>query len=185
MNELASLGAIAPNFSYEILPAGEDNNSIGELALLGPCVGAGYYNDPQRTAEAFVQNNKSAYQQLMYRTGDLVEKRTDGLLYFRGRTDNQVKHMGYRIELEEVEAAFSSLPYVHEAGVIYEKLTPELGQIKAFVHVTDPSLTSKTITGDLKKILPDYMVPRTIIVTASLPKNSNGKIDRKQLTLLT
>ncbi len=181
MNELAPLGYIAANFSYEILPLTDDNIDFGELTLIGPCVGLGYYNDVERTAKSFVQNKKSLSMQLMYKTGDIVEKGADGRLHFKGRTDNQVKHMGYRIELEEVEVAFSTLPYIHEAAVIYEKITPELGQIKAFVSVAGTITDTRAILDEIKNLLPSYMVPKAVVILSSLPKNSNGKIDRKQL----
>ncbi len=184
MNELAPLGYLAPNFKYEILPFDHNNASYGELALIGPCVGLGYYNDFDRTAISFVQNKNSKFSQIMYKTGDVVERSANGYLLFRGRVDNQVKHMGYRIELEEVEAAFSTLSYVDEAGVLYEKLTTELGQIKAFVSISDAAKDSTVIINDLKKLLPAYMVPRSVIIMPELPKNSNGKIDRKQLAQL-
>jgi D-alanine--poly(phosphoribitol) ligase subunit 1 len=184
MNELAPLGFMAPNFSYEILPLDNNNTNYGELALIGPCVGLGYYNNFDKTATSFVQNKNSKFSQIMYKTGDVVERAANGYVHFRGRVDNQVKHMGYRIELEEVEAAFSTLSYVNEAGVLYEKLTTELGQIKAFVSISDAAKDSTIIINDLKKLLPAYMVPRSIIILSVLPKNSNGKIDRKQLAQL-
>ncbi|THU41538.1 D-alanine--poly(phosphoribitol) ligase [Niastella caeni] len=184
MNELAPLGNIAPNFGYEIIPIDAENENFGELALIGPCVGAGYYNDFERTSKSFVQNPKSKYNQLMYKTGDVVEKGSNGYLYFRGRIDNQIKHMGYRIELEEVEAAFSTLDYVDEIGVVYEKISAELGQIKAFVSLADKNKDTATLMADIKKLLPPYMVPRNITILDVLPKNANGKIDRKQLSNL-
>ena len=122
------------------MPLDKDNSDLGELALIGPCVGMGYYNDPERTAMSFVQNPKSHFYQLMYKTGDIVLKTSDGYLHFKGRVDNQVKHMGYRIELEEIEAAFSTLSYINEAGVVYEKINAELGQIKAFISVSDKTM---------------------------------------------
>ncbi|MBS1490471.1 MAG: amino acid adenylation domain-containing protein [Bacteroidetes bacterium] len=184
MQELAPLGFLAPNFSYEIISADPAHPDTGELALIGPCVGLGYYNDPDRTARSFVPNSKTAYHQIMYKTGDLVEKAANGYLHFRGRVDNQVKHMGYRIELEEIEAAFSTLSYVNEVGVIYEKLNAELGQIKAFVSVSKKEVDKNSVLNDLKQLLPSYMIPRVITLLEVLPKNANGKIDRKQLALL-
>lgn len=185
MNELAPLGWMAPNFGYHIIPQSETNPNLGELCLTGPCVGLGYYNDPERTAASFVQHPVKSYHQRMYRTGDLVEKTFNGYLYFRGRADNQVKHMGYRIELEEIEAAFSSLPEVDEVGVTYEKLSAELGQIKAYVAVQNISITADQLHHKIKEILPPYMLPRIIRILEVLPKNQNGKIDRKQLTELS
>lgn len=183
MNELAPLGLMAPNFSYEILPL-DNNKNFGELALIGPCVGLGYYNDVERTAKSFVQNSKYLFSQVMYKTGDVVEKGLNGFLYFKGRVDNQVKHMGYRIELEEVEAAFNTLNYVDEAGVIYEKATADLGQIKAFVSISDGTKDARFILNEIKSLLPSYMVPKSVEILPALPKNSNGKIDRKQLAKL-
>lgn len=184
MNELASLGYIAPNFGYEILATDPENLNFGELALIGPCVGLGYYNDRERTNQSFIQNPKRRFNQVMYKTGDLVERAENGYLYFKGRIDNQIKHMGYRIELEEVEAALSTIDYIDEVGVVYEKISAELGQIKAFVSVCDNNKDAKRIINDIKKLLPPYMIPRVISVLPVLPKNANGKIDRKQLASL-
>jgi D-alanine--poly(phosphoribitol) ligase subunit 1 len=184
MNELAPLGNMAPNFGYHIIPINEKNLNLGELGLTGPGVGLGYYNDPERTSKSFVQNPEVKYSQIMYKTGDVVEKDKEGYIYFKGRIDNQIKHLGYRIELEEVEAAFSSLPYINEVGVIYEKLSADLGQIKAFVSVAEKNRDKQTILEDIKMLLPSYMVPRILKVLEVLPKNANGKIDRKQLSTL-
>jgi D-alanine--poly(phosphoribitol) ligase subunit 1 len=184
MNELAPLGKIAPNFGYEILPFDDSIKNFGELGLTGPCVGLGYYNDMERTTESFVQNPNRNFSQMMYKTGDIVEKGQNGHLYFKGRIDNQIKHMGYRIELEEVEAAFSTLDYINEVGVIYEKINAELGQIKAFVSVSEKDAGNGRILSDIKKLLPPYMIPRIINILDFLPKNANGKIDRKQLSAL-
>lgn len=181
MNELTPLGFIAPNFGYEILAENNEQSDFGELALLGPCVGLGYFNDAERTGKSFIQNRKAHYNQVMYKTGDLVERAANGYLHFKGRVDNQVKHMGYRIELEEIEAAFSTLQYIDEVAVIYEKINPELGQIRAFVSISDAGKESKHIVNEIRNILPSYMVPRSVSILASLPKNQNGKIDRKQL----
>lgn len=182
MQELAPLGKMAPNFDYQILPNDPSQPTKGELALIGPCVGLGYFNDPARTATAFIQNNSVGFQQRMYKTGDLVELMPNGNIHFRGRADNQIKHMGYRVELEEIEAAFSTLPYVNEVGVIYEKLSAELGQIVAFVSLSAGD--AERATTDIRKLVPTYMVPRKVVVLPSLPKNKNGKIDRNQLKQL-
>jgi D-alanine--poly(phosphoribitol) ligase subunit 1 len=182
MSALAPLGNIAPNFDYEIIPL-ENNGKpdYGELGLIGPCVGLGYYNDVERTSKSFIQNPNKKYYERLYKTGDIVEKAKNGYLYFKGRVDNQIKHMGYRIELEEIEAAFSSLPYVNEVGVVYQKVNAELGQIKAFVHVSDNRKTTTELMEEIKKLLPPYMIPKSIKIMDVLPKSRNGKIDRKQL----
>jgi D-alanine--poly(phosphoribitol) ligase subunit 1 len=185
MNELAPLGFLSRNFSFEIIPTDMANLHYGELALIGPCVGLGYYNDTERTGQSFIQNPGTKFTQTMYLTGDIVERSSTGQLFFRGRKDNQVKHMGYRIELEEIEAAFSSLSYINESAVIYERLTPELGQIRAYVSLGIGGKTEQSILDDIRSLLPPYMVPKRISILEVLPKNSNGKIDRKQIAQLT
>ena len=182
-DELAPLGRLNRDFYFHIDPLDAADPHLGELLLGGPNVGSGYYNDPERTAAAFVQDPREPnYRKTMYRTGDLVRLGADGLLRFKGRVDNQVKHMGYRIELEEVEAAFNALPGVREAGVIYKAGAPGLpGAIIAHVSAqegTTPDHLAAAIAG----ALPVYMRPRTIFVhEGPLPKNANGKIDRQAL----
>ncbi len=186
MDELAPLGHLAPDFSYHIEPLEAAEPRLGELFLGGPNVGSGYYNDPERTAKAFVQDPASPhYRKIMYRTGDLVHLGGDGLLRFKGRVDNQIKHMGYRIELEEVEAAFSAIPAVHEVGVIYKTLASgEAGSILAYVNA-EVDVTPESLALKLTASLPTYMRPRLIFVQHTpLPKNSNGKIDRQALKAL-
>ena len=184
MNELAPLGNIARILDMKYYPLITIIRSLVNLALIGPCVGLGYYNDPERTAVSFVQNPNSKFNQLMYKTGDIVLRASNGYLHFKGRVDNQIKHMGYRIELEEIEAAFSTLSYINESGVVYEKINADLGQIKAFISVTDKTVDKDACLGDIKIILPPYMIPRVINILDLLPKNANGKIDRKQLAAL-
>jgi len=181
MNELTTLGYLAPNFSYVLLPLDEFDPNTGELCLIGPNVGLGYYNDPERSAAAFIQNSDKKYAERMYKTGDVVQKDAKGHLHFKGRVDNQIKHMGYRIELEEIEAAFNSIPYVNEVGVVYEKINAELGQIKAFVNISVKDKVSADLMKEVKNILQTYMNPRSIEIMSFLPKNQNGKVDRKQL----
>ncbi len=181
MQTLAPLGLLAPNFGYEILPLDAANPEFGELFLRGPQVGLGYYNDRERTAKAFFQNPfHSSYADVGYRTGDLVQRDARGWLNFRGRADFQIKHMGYRIELEEIEAALNTLPQVKECAAIYQKLAGGLGQILAFA-ATAPPLSGEDILCQVSTILPPYMVPRRAIVLQVLPKNANGKIDRVAL----
>jgi D-alanine--poly(phosphoribitol) ligase subunit 1 len=186
MDELAPLGHLAPDFYFHIDPLEASDPKLGELLLGGPNVGSGYYNDPDRTATAFVQDPTAPhYRKIMYRTGDLVRLGDDGLLRFKGRVDNQIKHMGYRIELEEVEAAFSALPNVHEVGVIYKTAVPGTpGNILAYVNAHE-GVTAESLAKDITASLPTYMRPRTIFVRHEpLPKNSNGKIDRQALKAL-
>ena len=116
----------------------------------------------------------------MYRTGDLVERDAEGLVHFKGRVDNQIKHMGYRIELEEIEAGLNTIEGVKESAVIYKRFGPGLGQIVGYV-ASDSGLEGKGVIGAVRKIVPDYMVPKKVVVLEQLPKNQNGKIDRNAL----
>ena len=179
------LGKMIGNFSYLILA--EDNQIVqedqfGELCLLGPNVGKGYYNDPERTKNSFVQNPyNSNYSEIMYKTGDLVKYNSqDGKIYVRGRKDNQIKHMGYRIELEEIETALCCLDYVCQAAVLHGAFRG-MSRIVAVVSSNDGLLDETRIRNDLKQILPDYMIPATFHRVNELPKNSNGKMDRVTL----
>lgn len=181
---LSPLGKIAGNFEFLILdeeckiaPPGE----TGELCLLGPNVGLGYYNDPQQTAASFVRNPyNDKFAETMYKTGDLVRLDLgDGKLYIQGRRDNQIKHMGYRIELEEIEAALQCLDYVCE-GVALHTRENGLSRIIAIVS-TREELDRDRMRHDLKQIIPEYMIPSLFYRELQLSKTPNGKIDRRHL----
>jgi D-alanine--poly(phosphoribitol) ligase subunit 1 len=181
MTVLAPLGQLAQNFDYEILPLEGKTPYQGELFLRGPLVGLGYYRDPERTAQAFVQNPlHSDYRDLGYRSGDIVECDAQGMLHFKGRRDFQIKHMGYRIELEEVEFGINTLAGVRECAAIYQRLDSGFGEIIAHV-ATDPGADASTLLKQAASVLPPYMLPRRIVLHDQLPKNANGKIDRKAL----
>ncbi len=181
MSNLAPLGRLAPNFDHYIDPLDEHDPNYGELWLGGPNVGLGYYNDPDRTAAAFVPNPvQRSYRTVMYRTGDLVRRDESDQLHFKGRADNQIKHMGYRIELEEIEAGLNSLPPVKEAAVVYNSGIGPAGRILAYV-AADQGVTQRDILTGLSEVLPPYMLPKKVEIMERLPKNRNGKIDRVAL----
>jgi len=181
LGELAPLGSIAPNFGYYIEPLEADDPDFGELLLYGPNVGLGYVNDEERTRRSFVADpRKPGFRRTMYRTGDLVRLDDAGWLHFKGRADNQIKHMGYRIELEEIEAAFAVVPEVDEVAVVYHDDHGEAGHIVAFVATTTAG-DEERILSQVKRLIPPYMVPRKVELLPVLPKNANGKIDRTGL----
>lgn len=183
MGGLITLGNIAPNFEYKILNIDGKSAEIGELCLLGTQLALGYYNDFERTKKSFVRDTtNSGYNQVMYKTGDLVEEK-NGKLYFLGRVDNQIKHMGYRIELEEIEAGLIKLPYIKQCAVIHGKTAAGFSKLVAFV-ATDIEVDEKSMREDLREYLPNYMIPNIFKLVVELPKNANGKVDRVLLKKL-
>lgn len=180
---LPPLGQLNPNFDALVLDETGQPAAEGELCLIGPNVAAGYFNDAERTAAAFQTLQEPArFMKRMYRTGDLV-RQAGGLLHFVGRKDNQVKHMGYRIELEEIEHALGLLPGVAQAAVLYHRTHTAYGKLVAFVAGAG-TLDEKALQAELAQRLPDYMVPSRIVVQPELPKNANGKVDRQYLKSL-
>lgn len=173
------IGKLASNFRYLLMDDNLQESKKGELLLMGAQVGLGYFNDVDRTNDQFIQNpiNKF-FKDISYRTGDLMELKADGKLYFIGRKDNQIKHLGYRIELEEIESALNSIIEVKESCVVYKKESNGMGQIIAYVSSTE---TAGDILKELKVRLPEYMIPRKVEILPELPKNKNGKIDRSFL----
>lgn len=156
----------------------EETDKMGELCVRGTSLAVGYYNNPEKTAEAFVQNPlNSHYIEKIYRTGDLAHYNQYGEIMFDGRKDFQIKHMGYRIELGEIETAILSFEEVNNACCIYDM---EHSAIVAFCNA-DQNVTELDIKKHLGGILPRYMIPARYILMDKMPYNDNGKIDRKKL----
>lgn len=177
---LPPLGRLNQNFDYFIEGADGSRGTEGELVLAGPNVSAGYFNDPERTAAAFLTlNEPRRFMKRAYRTGDLVCE-VDGKLYFQGRKDNQIKHMGYRIELEEIESGLMRLPGVSQAAAVYLRQTDAYGKIFGFVAYEGDE-DDKALLHRLGEILPSYMIPSRLNIMDALPKNANGKVDRQAL----
>ena len=149
----------------------------GEICVRGTSLAHGYYNNPEKTAEAFCQNplNK-VYPELIYRTGDLAKYGDDGLFYFVSRKDYQIKHMGHRIELSEVEIAINSLPYIDAGCCIYDKANEQI-----VLFYQSENECERDIMKDGTKLLPKYMMPNRFIHFTSLPMTKNAKIDRVKL----
>jgi amino acid adenylation domain-containing protein/non-ribosomal peptide synthase protein (TIGR01720 family) len=154
----------------------------GELFIAGDGVARGYVRRPDLTAERFVPNPFGNSGARMYRTGDRVRWREDGQIEFLGRTDQQVKLRGYRIELAEIEAALLGCPSAGQAAVILHSDSRGEKRLVAYVvPASGQSLNADELRESLARVLPNYMVPAFITVLSSLPLNSNGKLDRKRL----
>lgn len=149
----------------------------GEVCVGGGNIGLGYYNNPEKTAEVFVQNplNQSYFDRI-YRTGDLAYQAEDGNFVFVSRKDFQIKHMGHRIELQEIEAAVSSLEMIHACCCLYKK---SAGKIILF-YSTEKEC-NETIMEELDELLPKYMLPNQYVYLEKLPLSLHGKIDRQAL----
>lgn len=175
VDEALPIGHAAYNTGVLILD--EDKlaapGEIGELCIRGSGVSLGYYNNPEKTAEAFVQNPLAPYyRDIMYRTGDLVRENAEGEIEYVGRKDFQIKHMGYRIELGEIENAGMTIEGIKRVCCVYNS------RKQVIVFIYEGSCEKSEIKGILKEKLPDYMVPGEVKQVDSMPMNSNNKVDR-------
>ncbi len=136
----------------------------------------GYYGDREKTDNVFVQNPLNAkYRDMLYRTGDLAYYREDGELIYVGRRDTQVKHMGHRIEMGEIENCILQNPGVRRVCCLYDEGKQQI------VTFYQGDANSKEIRDGLKKKLIKYMIPGRYVQLEQMPLNANGKIDRKTL----
>lgn len=146
----------------------------GEICVRGTSLALGYYNNAQKTAEAFCQNPCNPfYPELIYRTGDLAKYGEDGLLYFVSRKDYQIKHMGHRIELSEIEIAVNSLPFVEAACCVYDT-----EEEKIVLFYQSKQQCDREVLKEAGNILPKYMLPNRLVQMTALPMTKNAKIDR-------
>jgi amino acid adenylation domain-containing protein len=162
------------------MPPGE----IGDLYIRGVGLGPGYWKDPEKTGEVFLPNPlASDPADRLYRTGDLARLGEDGLFYFVGRADSQIKSRGYRIELGEIEAAIATLDCVQESAVVAIPTQGFAGSVICCAYVPTPKtdLSPVRLRHRLSALLPAYMLPSRWMALAALPKNANGKCDRRQL----
>lgn len=154
-------------------------DEIGELCVRGSSLALGYYKDPEKTAEVFVQNPlNNDYSEIIYRTGDLVQLNERKEIIYLGRKDSQIKHMGYRIELGEIETAILGIDLVDNICVLYDDVNK---QIVAF-YIGD--IKHNAIRRQLIISLPKYMIPTKWNQLEKFPLNANGKINRKELKKL-
>ena len=160
------------NENDQLIKEGEE----GELCVRGTSLAMGYYNNPEKTSLVFTQNplNKS-YPEIIYKTGDVVSINEFGEMVFKGRKDNLIKHIGYRIDLGEIEhVVINVLKLIENGCVVYNNSKKE---ITLFYESTNEILLNE-FRKQISTILPKYMIPTSYIKIDKLPKNTNGKIDR-------
>lgn len=149
---------------------------IGEICVRGTALALGYFGDPVQTQQAFVDNPLNPfYAERIYRTGDLGKYNEFGELVFCGRKDFQIKYMGHRIEIEEIERTIASISGVERCCVLFRK---EKQRLDGFYTGT---IDRSELYETLRKQLPIYMIPRTLKKIEQFSLTKNGKIDRSQL----
>ncbi len=170
-----------PYRNYRVFLLDEDDTPTktgeqGEICVSGPILALGYYNNRELTERSFIQNplNK-AYNERIYKTGDYGIMREDGILEFCGRKDRQIKHLGHRVELSEIETAALRLDSVTDACALYLK---EKELIYLFYTGT---ATAKEAAVHFRAVLPGFMVPRKLVNLEQMPRLANGKTDMQAL----
>lgn len=180
-DEQPALTLGVPISGHELLLLDEQGRKVEEPGRLGEIyvrglTALGYWRDPERTAEAFVQNPlQDAYPERIYRTGDLARLQEDGSLVYVSRADDQIKHLGCRIELGEIEAAAMELDGISMAACVYDAQKDDL--VLFYVGELEP----KQVIAMLGNALPRYMWPTRMEHRETLPQTTNGKIDRQTL----
>ncbi len=181
-----TIGRALPGYQTFVLdenrrPVGAGEN--GELFVGGDGVALGYLNQPELTAERFMDGHFAAKPgEKLYRTHDLVRLEHDGTLQFLGRIDGQVKIRGFRVELSEIETVLMEYPHIKSAAVrvASDGSLPELAAC-VVVDSPDAQLDRLGVAELLRSRLPDYMIPKYLDVIDHLPTLTSGKVDRKQL----
>ncbi|MCC8356700.1 MAG: AMP-binding protein, partial [Oscillospiraceae bacterium] len=153
----------------------------GEMLAESRALADEYVDDPEKTAQTFIELEIDGKTRRLLRTGDWARYDEDGNLVFMSRADNQIKYNGYRIELGEFEAAANAFDFIGLACCMYNQ---EKERITLFCTASDPALKLRDLNKALEGRLPDYMLPRRLVVLEEMPLNANGKIDRPYLKTL-
>lgn len=156
----------------------------GEIVIIGDTVSEGYMRRPEENAKSFFSIEKNGVMHRAYLTGDKGYYQ-DGMLFYCGRIDFQIKLHGYRMEIEDIEKNLMKVSNVEKAVVIPVSKDGKVKYLQAFCVYSDGDMTSaeavKTIKEELGKYVPDYMIPRKIKIVSFIPMTSNGKVDRKKI----
>ena len=174
------VGKAFPNEHVFLLA--EDNTEVtdtdvaGEICVRGTALALGYYRAKEQTDKSFVQNPlNDAYIDMIYRTGDLGKYNEAGEIVFCGRKDFQIKHMGHRIELEEVEAAMAKIEGIERVCCVFDEAKSKLYGF----YIGD--MDKKELHKRMSEKLPAFMIPNALRKVEEMPLTKNGKIDRKLL----
>jgi amino acid adenylation domain-containing protein len=152
-------------------------DEMGELCVRGSCLAMGYYNNPEKTKAAFCQNPLNPhFPEVIYRTGDIARYNEDGQIMFVSRKDNQVKHMGQRVELGEIEIILNAMEKIDASICFYDH-----DRQKIVAIYQGATADKKYIYKELKPRVNKFMFPNVLIKMEELPYNLNGKIDRALL----
>ena len=175
-DEVLPVGRPFPNTEVILLDENDRISAQGEICIRGTRLTHGYFGNPEKTAEAFVQNPLNPYYpELIYRTGDIGRYNDEGELMFLSRKDNQIKHMGHRIELGEIEAAANTQEAVSSCCCVFDS------DRKKIVLFYVGEISESSVKAYLKNKIPRYMIPHTVCRLDIMPLTPNGKIDRNHL----
>jgi amino acid adenylation domain-containing protein len=189
-SETAEIPIGTPCTGEELLVLDEELRPVpegetGDLFIAGVGLSPGYWRDDEKTQAAFLPDPRSPETGArIYRTGDLARLGDDGYVYFLGRADSQIKSRGFRIELGEIETALNTIGEISECAVVGVDTSGFEGKAIccAFAAAEGSSIELTDVRRRLRKLLPPYMIPAHWLELDELPKNVNGKIDRRHLT---
>ena len=160
------------------------DGTVGEIVIAGDSVSTGYWKRPDLTERAFGARIVEGVRYRTYRTGDSGMKR-NGQLYYQGRMDFQIKLHGYRIELGDIEGNLLKLEGVTAAAVLPVMREGKVRSLTAYVvaerHSSDNFAEGQRLRGDLRALVPEYMIPKKFVFLDRLPMTNNGKVDRRAL----
>ena len=164
-------------FSGEVMPVDHLRTWMDHLP---EALALGYVGDEKRTAAVFTQNPlHRRFPDRVYRTGDLGAYSDAGELFYRGRRDNQIKHQGHRVELEEVDLAIEAVPGVTRCRCVYDK------EKKRLIAFYEGTAEAAALRAHALEALPPFMMPTKILPIEAMPLTKNGKVDRAALLALS
>lgn len=179
LDEPIPIGRPFPNTEVVLLDDNDNTPSQGqpgEICIRGAGLSLGYFGDIERTQAAFVQNPQSAFPDRIYKTGDLGYLGTNGELYFVSRKDHQIKHMGHRIELAEIEWLTAKLDGIEMACAVFDNT-----ESKIVLYYLAQHIEKSNVIAYLKANLPRYMIPHAVYKLDEIPLTPGGKFDRQGL----